>query len=159
PADRDWIVWTPAGYYAATPNAERLIGWKVARDENKLAAFYPAERFRKRLYQPELIQKVLESGSIEAVLAKPAFKTRSANVEEMMPPRVEVRLEQDAKEKARVTVHVKAESAAKGQPVSMLRLLVNGRPLPDGQGVEKLAKAQDKVSRTWTIPELPAGTA
>src|SRR5262249_46276534 len=47
--------------------------------------------------------------------------------------------------------------AAAGQPIEALRLLVDGRPLPDGQGVAQLAKAEQKTTIRWTIPNLPAG--
>ena len=122
-----------------------------------MGAFYPAQRFRKLLYNPELIQKVLEAGSVKAALQKLVVKTRAASVEEMLPPRVDVRIEQDAVDKAKVTLHVTAESTAAEQPVEMLRLLVDGRPLPDNQGVERLAAAQKKATARWTIPKLPGG--
>src|SRR5262249_14530852 len=79
------------------------------------------------------------------------------SVEEVLPPKVELFVEQDASDKAKVTVRVTAESSAKDQPVEMLRLLVDGRPLPNNLGVEQLAKPQKKATVTWTIPQLPPG--
>ncbi len=53
PAGADWIVWTPEGYYAATPGGERLMGWYVDNGPTQRPSFYSADRFRKTLYRPE----------------------------------------------------------------------------------------------------------
>ena len=63
-AGEDWIIWTPEGYYAATPGGEKLMGWTVFHGFDKLKSFYPAERFRKQLYRPDVIKLVLEKGSV-----------------------------------------------------------------------------------------------
>ena len=65
PAGSDWIAWTPEGYYAASSGGERLMGWQVENGPDKLASFYPADRFRKQLYRPDVIKLLLEKGSVE----------------------------------------------------------------------------------------------
>ena len=66
PAGSDWVAWTPQGYYAATPGGERLMGWKVEHGDDRPADFYPAERFRKQLYRPDVVKLLLAKGSIQA---------------------------------------------------------------------------------------------
>ena len=153
----DWVVWTKEGYYAGTPGGEKLIGWKVVTALDRPARYYPALIFHKKLYRPDVIQKLLETGTVKAALKTTAFKTRDVTVNDVLPPRVSLRVEQDPKNKAKVVVHATAESSAPDQPVQMLRLLVDGRPLPDRQGIETLAKGQKKVSVKWTISNLPGG--
>ena len=65
---REWIIWTEDGYYAASPGGERLMGWIVDQGIDKLPSFYPAERFRKALYRPDVIKLVLEKGSVAEAL-------------------------------------------------------------------------------------------
>ncbi len=61
PADRDWILWTPEGYYtASSPRAEALIGWHVNRGEDEAADFYPAETFAETFRRPEKIAAALD---------------------------------------------------------------------------------------------------
>ena len=31
PQTRNWVAWTPSGYYMASPGGERLIGWHLNR--------------------------------------------------------------------------------------------------------------------------------
>src|SRR5262249_31929617 len=93
-AGTEWIAWTPEGYYAASANGERLMGWQVNRGPNALAEFHPAARFRKSLYQPEVIAQLTRAGSLEKALAL-AGKERAqellpVSVEQVLPPDVAV---------------------------------------------------------------------
>ena len=59
-ADKRWVLWTPEGYYAASPGGEDLIGWHVNRGPDQAADFYPAETFRSTFHRPDLIAKALD---------------------------------------------------------------------------------------------------
>ncbi len=39
---KDWIAWTPKGFYATSEGADSLFGWHVNQDRNKEALFFPA---------------------------------------------------------------------------------------------------------------------
>jgi hypothetical protein len=69
PDGRRWVAWTPAGYFAASPGGEDLVGWQLDRGDKQAADFYPASRFRSEYYRPELISEVVNRGSFEAALA------------------------------------------------------------------------------------------
>ena len=58
--DRRFVVWTPKGYYAASPGGEDFLGWHVNRDWNRAADFYPVSRFRDRLNRPDIVRRVLD---------------------------------------------------------------------------------------------------
>jgi hypothetical protein len=59
-ADKRWVLWTPEGYYTASPGAENLIGWHVNRGPDQAADFYPAETFRSTFHKPDLVAKALD---------------------------------------------------------------------------------------------------
>jgi hypothetical protein len=59
-AQKRWVLWTPEGYYTASPGAEDLIGWHVNRGPDQAADFYPAATFRSTFHRPDLIAKVLD---------------------------------------------------------------------------------------------------
>ena len=42
----------------------KLIGWAVDNGPGELQSYYPAERFRKALYRPDVIKKAFELGSV-----------------------------------------------------------------------------------------------
>ena len=64
----EWVAWTPEGYYAASPGAERLLGWHVGNGPDQLASYHPLARYRTERYRPDVIQRLLEEGSLQAAL-------------------------------------------------------------------------------------------
>ncbi|MEL6955349.1 MAG: TIR domain-containing protein [Pseudomonadota bacterium] len=61
PEDRDWILWTPEGYYtASSERAEDLIGWHVNRGPDEAADFYPAETFAETFRRPDKVAAALD---------------------------------------------------------------------------------------------------
>lgn len=59
---REWILFTPEGYYdASSPAAEKLIGWHVNRGPDEAADFYPVETFASVYKKPERIAAALAS--------------------------------------------------------------------------------------------------
>ncbi|MBF0538690.1 MAG: hypothetical protein HQL03_10610, partial [Nitrospirae bacterium] len=61
-----WVLWTPLGYYDASPGGDDLIGWHVNNGKDKAADFYPASRFKSTDYRPDVISRVLETLDVEA---------------------------------------------------------------------------------------------
>jgi WD40 repeat protein len=154
---RDWIVWTTQGYYAATPGAERMMGWVVNNGIDKPATFHPASRFRKLLYRPQLIPLVLEKGDVKLALAampkpEPGQKPRAAveSIDDALPPTVTIEsVDKSALPTVKLTVSVKA--ASDKQPIKSLRLLLNGRPLPDKKYVVDLDKGKSEHTQAWEL--------
>jgi WD40 repeat protein len=90
---REWIAWTPQGYYAASPYGERLMGWQINHGPRAVGSYFPAARFHPSLYQPELIRHVVSTGSFARALeaAKKNGVEGIANVEsvtQVLPPQV-----------------------------------------------------------------------
>lgn len=65
-----WIVWTPAGYYDASPGADRLIGFHLNRGPDKSAAFFEAQQFRKQLYRPDVINRIWKGQTVDEAVAE-----------------------------------------------------------------------------------------
>ncbi|HTH91930.1 hypothetical protein, partial [Mycobacterium sp.] len=62
-ASRDgrWIIWTPEGYFDASPGADALAGWVVNRGADSSAEFFSLGRFRDRYHRPDVIDNVLNT--------------------------------------------------------------------------------------------------
>ncbi len=58
--DRRYIAWTPKGYYAASPDAEDLIGWHVNRGFDTAPDFYPASTFASTFNRPDTVKAALD---------------------------------------------------------------------------------------------------
>jgi len=158
-AGNDWIAWTPEGYYAASPGGEQLMGWQVNNGPDKMATFYPAVQFRKTLYRPDVIKRLLEAGSLEKALAladaERGTRSQRTEVADIVPPQVVILSPARSGAKltdARLQVRAEAESVG-GHAVTRLRLLLDGRPVADHAVV---TPKTGKVPVTWTI-DVPAG--
>jgi hypothetical protein len=78
-ADRKrWVLWTPSGYYDASPGAEELIGWHINRGQGASADFFAASRLRNKFYRPAVIDRVLDTLD-EAEAARDAESTLVAS--------------------------------------------------------------------------------
>ncbi len=88
-----WVLWTPSGYFDASPGAEELIGWHVNNGQDQAADFFPASKFRSTYYRPDVIAKVLETlEETEGIRLANAESGRKpeASVQQMLPPVVNI---------------------------------------------------------------------
>ncbi|MEA3207971.1 MAG: hypothetical protein QOE70_1028 [Chthoniobacter sp.] len=166
-ADRKrWVLWTPEGYYDCSPGGEDLIGWHVNRGKDRAADFFPAAKFRDRFYRPDVLARVLEIRDVAAAV-EAADKARgrrpaaAADAEVILakaaPPVVELAV---GGARGEATVPPDAESfkmryrVRRGgtEPVTRVRLLVDGRPI----SVEASIPSSDTAEAEAAVP-LPAG--
>jgi WD40 repeat protein len=68
--DDEWVAWTPEGFYDASPNGDRYVGWRVNKGHDKAAEYYRASQFRRYLYRPDIIRDTLELSSSEEAVKK-----------------------------------------------------------------------------------------
>ncbi|HZZ80251.1 MAG TPA: caspase family protein [Gemmataceae bacterium] len=155
----DWILWTKEGYYAASPNGERLMGWAVDNGPHKLPTFYPAERFRKQLLRPDVIKLLFVKGNVRDALKAADLarkvETRDVNIDEMFPPRAVLTVV-DKSKLPLVKVKVNAEATSKDQPITALRLMIDGRVAPGEATLIEFKDGKAKAEIEWTF-ELPEG--
>lgn len=58
--DDEWAAWTPEGFFDASPNGDKYIGWHVNQGEDKAAKFFSATQFRRYLYRPDIVINTLD---------------------------------------------------------------------------------------------------
>lgn len=135
-----WVLWTPSGYYDASPGAEELIGWHLNRGKDQVADFYPASRFRDKFYRPDVIDKLLESQD-EAKAVKVANAASGRDIQplavaQILPPVVEL-LSPGADYSAKAAalkVRVRARSDV---PLTGWRVRLDGQLLKNVKGLEE----------------------
>ena len=146
---RRWVLWTPSGYYDASPGAEDFIGWHVNNGKDRAADFFPASRFRSTYYRPDVIDRVLTTMD-EAVALRQANEdagrkqVAEVSVREKLPPVVAIASPADGSEVSSpsVTVRYSARSQA---PLTGLKVLVDGRPV-SVEGIGKTPKESAELS-------------
>lgn len=58
-AGEDWIIWTPQGYYHASPGGDRLIGWHVNQGRDREGRMVRAYQLKRELHSPEIVRHAL----------------------------------------------------------------------------------------------------
>ncbi len=157
----EWIAWGGKGYYAASPGGEQLMGWEIGTGLHAMCTFYSASQFRKTLYRPDAIKRVIDAGSVAKALAEAdaaaGKSTQQTEVAQILPPKISIT--KPASSQVRLTdkrldVEAVAESVG-ANPVTELRLLLDGRPVPDG--IKTFSPKIGRARANWTI-EVPSGS-
>jgi WD40 repeat protein len=137
-----WVLWTPSGYYAASPGADELIGWHLNRGKDQTPDFYPASRFRSVYYRPEVTAKVLstlnEAEAVRLADEEAGRRRQEVAIQEMLPPVVSILSPQDGTEVANPEVTVRyVVRTPSGEPVTGIKALVDGRPIPIERAIRR----------------------
>ncbi len=156
-----WVMWSPSGYYDASPGAEELIGWHLNRGKNHAADFFPASRFRATYYRPDVIAKVLDTRDEQEALklanAESGRKHQEQAIEAILPPVVTILSPSDGSSVSTADVSVSfSVRSPSGEPVTAIRALVDGRPVSTMRGVTIEAKSSASQQISVTIPERDA---
>lgn len=164
PDKRRWVMWTPSGYYDASPGAEDLIGWHVNQGKDQAADFFPASRFRDRYYRPDVISKVLELGTEAAALQRANQETgrreQTQSITEVLPPVITI-LSPPGMAVSSTTVKVKfSVRSPDNAPVTAIRIRVNGQAVSVERGLaRKDATPQDVREIEVKIPSADSEIA
>ncbi len=160
-----WILWTPKGYYAASPGAEAFIGWHINNGLDQAADFFPAARFRDNYYRPQLIASILETLDPEKaqLLINEERQEESKpepSIQEQLPPVVTLLSPQNNAtfSHSRVELRYRVRNPS-NVPITGAKILIDGRPLENTKGfvvVPKRKKQErpEKVERlSITLPK------
>jgi hypothetical protein len=156
------VLWTPSGYYDASPGAEELIGWHVNNGRDAAADFFPVGQFRNVYYRPDVVSKVLQTGDEMLALAlaneEVGGSLRQAALVRMLPPVVEIMSPADSAEVTSNEIVVRFRlRTPSGEPVTEVRALVDGRPAGADRGLSlKLSGATVMGERELKV-SVPEG--
>lgn len=146
-ADRKrWVLWTPKGYYTASPGGEELIGWHINNGKDKEADFYPASRFRDRFFRPDVIAKIFnvydEDKAIALANEESGRKRVETSIKDILPPVVTIISPQDSERitKQEITVRYSIRNSS-SEPVTGIKVLIDGRPTAQQRGVKIIEKS------------------
>jgi WD40 repeat protein len=161
-AGENWIAWTPEGYYACSPGGERLMGWHVGQGDDRMTQFFAAAQFRQSLYRPDVIQRLLACGSVEAAIAATEQATEkpmiSGGAESVLPPLVAITHPSGEQlEVTDATVEVRfLARATPSHPLRSVRLMVNGRPYVGADGTKVFdSPMAGEVRGSWIATLAP----
>ncbi|GAK56105.1 WD-40 repeat protein [Candidatus Vecturithrix granuli] len=149
--DREWVCWTPNGYYAASAGGEKYIGWQINKGLEAAAEFYPVSVFRKQFYHPELVKQTLALASFDQAFA--AFiqttpKIEETTVTQVLPPKVQWILPETSPiETSNALLRIQAEINSE-TPLTLVKILVNGRTQAVKRGLTLPAQQREVPHHT-----------
>ncbi len=126
-----WILWTPTGYYDASPDAEDLIGWHVNNGRDAAADFFPNHLFKAYFYRPDIIDQILqttdEARAVKLANEKSGRKDEQLSIAKILPPVVEIN-SSEIKEVSDTSVKLSYSLRShSGEPITNLKVLIDGR--------------------------------
>ena len=80
--DGEWVAWTTDGYYAASTEGARHVGWHVNEGRDEPARFYTVDQFGDRMHDRQIVIETLRRGSSRA-----AASAVAAELDRPAPPR------------------------------------------------------------------------
>ena len=142
-----WIMWTPQGYYSASSGGESLIGWHVDHGADKAADFFPAARFRKNYYRPDVVAKVLKTLDLSESL-----RLADADIiKQQLPPVITLLSTQETFSDNNIELHYSIRRPS-NEPVTAIKVLIDGRPMDNTKGLQRIPK-ETKSTLRITVPK------
>ena len=122
------------------------------------ADFFPVSRFRRDYYRPDVVAKTLETldeaEAIKLANEESGKKVQEVSVAKILPPVVSILSPKDGSGVSNKEIEVKfAVHSPSGEPVTRVKVLVDGRPMEKDLGIKSAQKEQDIRTVNVTIPE------
>jgi caspase domain-containing protein/WD40 domain-containing protein len=155
PDGKRWILWSPDGYYDASPGADSLVGWHINNGSDHAAGFYPLSKFASKFYRPDVVANVIKYNDIDKALLYANRDTKKKavvlDVKQMLPPEIVILSPESGSDFSsnRVKVRYKIKNPS-GQEVTNIKVLVDGRPL--GQRGLEISKQEGTGEIEVTVP-------
>jgi WD40 repeat protein len=137
---KQWIAWTPEGYFNASPGAEELVGYHLNRGTDREGEFVSARQLRETFFQPGLIAGRLNKDGDERMA-------------EAIKKRGDIRKLLDAGETPELELVSPAKAETDGTYSLEVRLKNAGR----GAGRLVLRVDGQDLSSRWQAPALTPG--
>lgn len=128
-----WILWTPSGYYDASPKAEDLIGWHVNNGRDQAADFFPNHLFKAYFYRPDVIDTILrtldENLALKLANEKSRRKDEKLSIAGILPPVIEInspKIREVETTSLKVKYKIRNHS---GEAVTGIKVLIDGQEI------------------------------
>ena len=141
-----WVLWTPSGYYDASPGGEDLIGWTVNRAKDQAADWFPASRFHDRMYRPDVVRLVLATLDENAALkqanaasGRAESQVTPADIATLAPPVREFISAPERFATDHITIKFRVHAPAGAPMIGAPLIMVNGEWQPTSRAATQHA--------------------
>jgi WD40 repeat protein len=156
PDQRRWVLFTPAGYYDASPGAEDLLGWHMNNGSSKTPSFYPVSRYRDHFFRTDIIDAIFEtyneSQAINLANQRLGRNDAIAPVGNKTVPVVEIQTPVNGSSVASTSIRIGYRVKTPSNfPLKNIRVLINGRPTSVERGLRPQGSQSGEID--ISIPE------
>lgn len=145
----EWVLWTPQGYFSASPDGDTHVGWHINEGADKAGRFVTAAQLKRHFYRPDIVRRALLLRNADRAVRE-AARTRFAlgDLIRRKPPQFTIAGYRSGAtvgaSQAQLTVRVTPGP----DPIEGFDIDVNGRRIGSGsRGVE-----QHAGEHRFTIP-------
>lgn len=149
-SDDEWVIWSKSGYYTASQRGDRRFGYHVNRGAIMESLYFPSDRFIKTFFRPDIIQAIYEHGTEErafAALEAAGQPIEPVNVEEILPPIVELVRDGVISNQKEVTFKFSVQTLNPKVPITRVWIVQNDRFVWEAQ--------KHTAKYTVTLPLVP----
>lgn len=135
--DGEWVMWTPRGYFAASPDGGNYIGWHFNRGIEQMAEFISGEQLYDEFYRPDIVRKVIEENRpVSEILAELEVEPFDLDVALQATPGVEILEPAESGTATNRRQSIVVRAIDEGGGIGELRVFHEGKRLhPDGPGI------------------------
>jgi WD40 repeat protein len=85
--DNEWVVWSKSGYYNASIEGAKYVGYHINQGADKEAYYVSADKY-SALYRPDIIEAIIKTGSEREgiALASKLKRVQKVEVANALPP-------------------------------------------------------------------------
>ena len=128
--DSEWVLWTPQGYYASSPNGDRIVGWQINKGPDQAAEYVTASQLRHQFYRPDIVERAIVLGSaikaLEEMGRSRAGSFQLSDLSKRPPPKLSVLTPLEGSETMRGRAAITlALAETKNDPVKDFDVFVN----------------------------------
>lgn len=130
-----WVLYTPQGYYDASPGAEGLLGWHINYGYDTAPSFYPISHFKAKYFRPDIIDAVFETYDEDAAITfandrSPRKETTKQDIVKKLPPTISIITPENGAVVNSSSISLQYSlNIPEGTTVKSIKVLVDGRPV------------------------------
>jgi WD40 repeat protein len=143
-----WVAYTPAGYFFSSGSPRNMLAWVESRASDQLAAAFDITLFQEQYYDANLLQKLGQKPVQKPVQAD--SQTEQQSGPSQLPPQVEIVSHSATAVFSEPEIELRYRLTTK-TAVSEVKVLVDGRPLPDTRGLSRSKDTSREIERTVSI--------
>jgi esterase/lipase superfamily enzyme/WD40 repeat protein len=151
----EWVMWTPQGYYASSPNGDRIVGWQINKGTDQAAEYVTASQLKSHFYRPDIVERAIILASANAAVAQ--ARGTDFSLTELLkrrPPAFEIVSPLERSRAGVSPTELRLNLEPNDDPVETIEVLVNGRQAttPELRNATARFAASGTLERRITVP-------